>query len=91
MWCLFPKLSIRFIIGFQRQTLFIHIIHIRCKDNKFISFVDEKAWKICSLSVYKAVDIHLSRGGYKKGVDNAFIIHTLFHMVINRCFVCIYM
>ena len=44
---------------FQYLALVIHNMHIRCKGNKFISFVDKKAWKSFLKLVYKCVDIHL--------------------------------
>ena len=55
-------------------------MHNRCKGNKFISFVDKKAWKSFVFDVYNLVDIHASQWGTLGSVDNVHFINR----VINR-------
>lgn len=49
---------VSFFLYFSMKCPFIHNFHIRCKDNKFISFAAPFSWKSFLIVVYKLVDIH---------------------------------
>lgn len=72
-----------FSAQFQHINSVIHNMHIRCKGNKFISFVDKKAWKSFLKLVYKCVDIHDVTAEAMGHVDKVHFIIFVFHKLIN--------
>ena len=92
--CLAVSLSTR---GFMFSTRFVHlfplmfcrlgwfstIVLFKCKDNKFIFFIERKGWKSDEKAFQNMVVIRPWQMKRLFVVDNMHVIHRVIHRVIN--------